>query len=116
MVFFYHRVYDMMIFAMPLTFVATRTLSVAAPTRWLYTLSGFAQLFAIHPVGRLLKWIERDSWGWGIEGSIARGLVLPSTTWAILLAMAALALAAWREARPVSEPQPARLGRAVVPA
>ena len=116
MIFLYHRIYDTVILVVPLAFVMAAARRAVGAARWLFALSGLAQLVAIHPIGRVLKWIQEDSWGWGVWGSFSRGIVLPGTTWAIVGAMTALGLAAWLDGRRVNERQLAVLRGADTPA
>ena len=99
MIFFYHRFYDAVILVLPLAFTMAGTRRAIGPARWLYALQALAQLVALHPIGRMINWIQEGSWGWGVWGSVSRGIVLPGVTWSILVAMTALGSAAWLEGR-----------------
>jgi hypothetical protein len=95
--FLYHRVYDLVILALPLTYVAGRAL--AAPpgrSRWLLVGAAAALLVALYPSGRLFRTLLPLSQDWGFAGQLAQAVVLPSVTWALLAAMLCIGLTARR--------------------
>jgi hypothetical protein len=65
MIFFYHRIYDTAVLALPITYSMAGATRARGRARRLYAISGLAQLTVIHPVGRVLKVIQENSWGWG---------------------------------------------------
>jgi hypothetical protein len=95
MLFIYHRLYDLSILILPLFYSASRLHSVSRPARWCHAWVITAILLVLNaPYGEFLRLQTLYS-----SSAIVRILVLPSATYLILSAMAALIAATALEAR-----------------
>ena len=93
-IFLYHRLYDMIVLALPLTYVVGRALIDRGKSRCVYTLCA-AAIFGILNLrtGMLLSLTERYADSASLGGRFIEGLVLPYGTWLVLLALACLMIA-----------------------
>jgi hypothetical protein len=92
MLFLYHRYYDLVIFALPLSYYAGRVLACPGRGRWLYFGSALALLGPLYwrrPVLEYLNAGEVTS----LATRVLHALMLPMGVWLTLLAMGLLALA-----------------------
>jgi hypothetical protein len=95
MLFFYHRVYDLSILIIPLFYCAIHFQAAPRRTRWCYAWVMAAVLLALNAQYGLF-WDIRAEYP---SSAILRILVLPSVTYLILSAIAALTAGAYFEAR-----------------
>jgi Glycosyltransferase family 87 len=93
-IFLYHRLYDMIVLSLPLTYVLGRALVERGKSRFAYTLCA-AAIFGILNLrtGMLLSLTERYADSASLGGRFFEGLVLPYGTWLVLLALACLTTA-----------------------
>jgi hypothetical protein len=115
-VFLYHRIYDMIILVLPLTYCAGRALTAQGRGRWLFVTCALAVLGVVYlridPL-RDLTAVAAD--GHGPANYLLQAVVLPYGTWLVLFALLCLP-AAERLSRPklaaVAGARGARLFRA----
>jgi hypothetical protein len=93
MIFLYHRIYDLVVLALPLAYATGRARGALGRPRVLFAIAAAAILFALYPSGRFFKALAAASTEWGTAGSVARAILLPSAAWLILTAMVCLWLA-----------------------
>ena len=93
-VFLYHRLYDMIVLCLPLTYVLGRALTERGKVRLAYTLCGAAILGVLHlRIGMLLSLTNDYANSQSFGGRLIEALVLPYGTWLVLLATACLTAA-----------------------
>ena len=97
MLFFYHRIYDSMILAIPLLHSADRIRRVQGAVRSAYICCGLACLAALYtPVG-LLRTLTPRSTTWGPAGWLLQATVLAYADWAIIVALGCISFVAIRD-------------------
>jgi Glycosyltransferase family 87 len=93
-VFLYHRLQDMIILALPLTYVIGRALIERGRACLAYLLCAAAILGVLHlRTGMLLSLTERYANSTSLGGRLIEALVLPYGTWLVLLALGCLTAA-----------------------
>ena len=99
-VFLYHRVYDALVLAIPLTYAVALARSARG---WRRVASGLASLTMLtilymrrKPMQAASDWSTRHA----MAGRLVQAIVLPYATWAVLLSMACLLAATWKAGRP----------------
>jgi hypothetical protein len=93
-VFLYHRLYDMIVLCLPLTYVLGRALTERGRAKLAYTLCAAAILGVLHlRTGMLLSLTERYANSASLGGRLIEAFVLPYGTWLVLLAILCLAAA-----------------------
>jgi vacuolar-type H+-ATPase subunit I/STV1 len=93
-VFLYHRLYDMIVLCLPLTYVLGRAWAERGRARLAYTLCAAAILGVLHlRTGMLLSLTERYADSASLGGRLIEAFVLPYGTWLVLLAILCLAAA-----------------------
>lgn len=95
-VFLYHRLYDTVILALPLTYCVGRARCLSGSARWLFVVSAAGQLAVLFLHRDLLAAALEFSEGDGLVGRIVQAAVLPHATWVILLSMFCLVAAVRR--------------------
>ena len=85
--FLYHRLYDAVIFALPLTYAAARVRTSQGRARLFALGSILAMLVVIYMRRKSLGALSHAAPGWGIPGRFIEALILPSATWLTLAAM-----------------------------
>jgi hypothetical protein len=94
--FLYHRLYDLTMLVLPLTYAAGRAGTESrAPRRRLFVAAAILLLVAMNMQQELLRRLTLAAPGWGGAGRIVQAVVLPYPTWTILAAMACLVAAEW---------------------
>lgn len=89
----YHRNYDLVILALPLTYLAGE-IRAEGPGRGWFTLASVALLISLFQYGRLARGLVELTEGWGAGGHLLRLLLVPAATWCVLTALVALYLGA----------------------
>jgi hypothetical protein len=87
--FFYHRIYDEVLMALPVVYGALRASSTSSARagdrrRWASMAALALLVVYVSPDG--LRMLETASFGMGRAGGVVRGLFLPLATWLIVLA------------------------------
>jgi len=104
-VFLYHRLYDMIVLCLPLTYVLGRALAERGRARLAYALCAAAILSVLHlRTGMLLSLTGRYANSASLGGRLIEAFVLPYGTWLVLLAIICLT-AAEALRRPAVSPQ-----------
>jgi len=92
--FLYHRVYDSVIFAFPLTYALGRAKSSHGWPRRLFAASVIAMLVVMYMRRRTLLSLTQLAPTWGFAGRLIQALILPYATWLTLAGMTLLWLGA----------------------
>jgi hypothetical protein len=87
-IFLYHRSYDLVLLALPLTYAAMRLDATDAATRRSATCASVAILMALFVNPKGLQLFERWSFEIGPWGWVVQATVLPLATWLIVFALA----------------------------
>lgn len=103
-VFFYHRVYDAVILAVPLTYCLGLARNLPARRSRPFAACAAALIATLFMYQRFLVMVEAWSHDVGHWGRFLRAIVLPASTWSILLAIACLGVGVHRQFRPRVEP------------
>jgi hypothetical protein len=104
--FLYHRHYDTVLLALPLTFAAGRAVAETARGRRPYVVSALALLAVMYLPRPFLESAQRFADSPGPASRLIQAVVLPLAAWLTLLAMFTLA-AAERRPRPAPDEEPA---------
>jgi hypothetical protein len=91
----YHRLYDTVIFAVPLTYAVARARAGPARARWLHGLAAVLITSVLYMRRKPLATLTELAPNWGALGRVVQAVILPYATWATLLAM----LLVWLGAR-----------------
>jgi len=93
MLFLYHRAYDLVLLALPLTYAVGAALgtSGSAARGWFRSMA-IALLLSLYRYGRITLIVLRLTEGWTVIGPIVRLLLVPMGVWLLLLAMTFLYL------------------------
>jgi hypothetical protein len=95
MLFLYHRLYDLVILVLPLVYCAGRFRVSSGPARWCYGWTLLAIVLVLNaPYGEFLRLQHSPA-----AHPVLKALVLPSVTYLILSALAALAGAVFLESQ-----------------
>lgn len=94
MLFLYHRQYDLVFLALPLTYAFSRAAATSGGRRWLYVASALCMLTALN----LMPWLLDPAWYYVREhdGPVSwflRITLLPVMTWLVLASLVLLVLA-----------------------
>lgn len=116
-IFLYHRSYDTVVLALPLTYAAIRLGSESGRARTLFALAMVAMLGAMYVNPKLTGLVYDRLQALGAPGRVAWGVLRPYATWLVLVAMGSLALGhraalRARPAQPLLAGDPGALGRA----
>jgi hypothetical protein len=95
-VFLYHRNYDAVILALPLTYSAGQARAARGAARGLFAACAAAILAVLYLDLVFLRSAFHWSLDWGAWGRVVQAVLLPYATWSILLAMVCLVLATRR--------------------
>jgi hypothetical protein len=98
LLFLYHRDYDTVILALPLTYCAGKVRVTNGPARWLYTACGSMAIAILYMDTLSLRLLTQHSLDWETWGRLVQATVLPYGTWLILLSMILLVWATRAEA------------------
>ena len=90
MVFLYHRIYDTVIFALPLTFATAAAWRADSRSRWWFLVAAIAMITVMYVPTRISAALLPLSYRLGSLGISVRALVLPYPTSLTLLSMACL--------------------------
>lgn len=99
--FLYHRLYDLVLLALPLAFAVGRALaSDRGWSRRLYQLAGLVLIAALYTqVGVLQGLTDRFAGREDVVARVVQGVVLPAPTWLLLAALGVLVAADLRDRR-----------------
>ena len=86
-VFFYHRLYDTVILALPLVYSASRARIEQGRSRWCFVLTAVSIILVMNLSTMGMRTLTEASLNWGLWGRLVQAIVLPYATWFILLAM-----------------------------
>jgi hypothetical protein len=100
LLFFYHRIYDTVILALPLVYCAGGAQVAVGSSRWLFVASSISILAVLFMSASDLKWLTDSSLNWGVRGRLVQAAVTAYATWMILAAMACIYFGDVRKARP----------------
>jgi hypothetical protein len=92
-VFLYHRLYDMVILAIPLVYCAGRGISEVGRARWLYRLCTVGILGVLYLRLDLLKSLSEVVQQGGVVNRMLEIVILPYGTWLVVVVLFTLAVA-----------------------
>lgn len=99
LLFLYHRLYDALILALPLTFAVSLACSTRGRRRLASAASALAMLSVLYMRRKSLQAASDWSLAHGSAGRMVQAILLPYATWAILLAIACLYVGSRRPGR-----------------
>jgi hypothetical protein len=94
MLFLYHRSYDTVFLALPLTYAAAAARRSSGVTRALFATAGVAVLVAMNSYTSVELTLLEKSWKLGLAGRLIQALIIPYLTYAVLIALGTLWFAA----------------------
>lgn len=102
--FLYHRLYDMVLLAVPLVYVVGQARSEPGRVRWLYSACALALLGVLNVRLELLKSLTPYAMQPGFGPWLVEALLLPYGTWLMLAVVVGLSLAErWKTMEPAAD-------------
>jgi hypothetical protein len=96
--FLYHRMYDLVMLVLPLTYVVGQAARLPrSRARLGFTAASLCLLIALYPSGSFFNMLLAHTYAWGTWGQLVQATVLPGVTWAILAAMLCIGWAVRQE-------------------
>ncbi len=94
--FFYHRIYDTIILALPLVYCMGRARIAEGRSRRYFVLSVVSILLVMYMSTAGLRFLTEASFNWGVWGRLVQATLLSYATWLILISIICLSVAETR--------------------